>query len=382
MGTFPLALSVHHFIDSVGADAGFAAIIGLAILILLYFAQARETATLRDHAYEAADRIQQLEGRVAQLTRGTSTEPPAEAAPAAQPARAPAPVSTPAPARAPANDPVPRPAPVAPAGVGAPALAAATRLIPTAAPAGAVALAPEAPGDSATVQSEPPITARDERSTPRPATVAGAANGASREQSRAAGATAAPPPRVQVRPGGSPPARRPSPPPRPRQPGGEGPNRLLIGGLVVAAIVAVVVLLVILTSGGSGSTKTHTTSNTNAQSSRRAHKTVVNPSTVTVAVLNGTSTPGLAGSIATKLSDMGYKQGTVATASDQTATTTTVAYLPGFRRDALSVATSLKVGAGSVQPIQQAAQAVACPPPAACPANVVVTVGSDLASTQ
>jgi hypothetical protein len=145
--------------------------------------------------------------------------------------------------------------------------------------------------------------------------------------------------------------------------------------------VAVVVLLVILTSGGSGSTKTHTSS-TNAQSSRRAHKTVVNPSTVTVAVLNGTSTPGLAGSIATKLSDKGYKQGTVATASDQTATTTTVAYLPGFRRDALSVATSLKVAAGSVQPIQQAAQAVACPPPAACPANVVVTVGSDLASTQ
>ena len=59
-----------------------------------------------------------------------------------------------------------------------------------------------------------------------------------------------------------------------------------------------------------------------------------------------------------------------------------MAYLPGFRRDAVSVATTLKVGAGSVQPIQSAAQAVACPPPAACPANVVVTVGSDLAATQ
>ena len=44
MASIPFALSVHHFINSVGADAGFAAIIGLAILVLLYFAQARETA--------------------------------------------------------------------------------------------------------------------------------------------------------------------------------------------------------------------------------------------------------------------------------------------------------------------------------------------------
>ena len=39
MPAIPFAFSVHHFITSVGADAGFAAIIGLAILVLLYFAQ-------------------------------------------------------------------------------------------------------------------------------------------------------------------------------------------------------------------------------------------------------------------------------------------------------------------------------------------------------
>ncbi|MBV8220940.1 MAG: hypothetical protein JO325_20955, partial [Solirubrobacterales bacterium] len=45
--TIPFALSVHHFISSVGADAGFAAFIAVALLVLLYFSQARETANLR-----------------------------------------------------------------------------------------------------------------------------------------------------------------------------------------------------------------------------------------------------------------------------------------------------------------------------------------------
>src|SRR5207248_10614007 len=99
MGPVPLAFSVHNFISSVGADAGFAAIIGLAVLVLLYFAHARETATLREQSYEWAQRVQQLEARVAQLSRGQSAPPPATAPPAAPPTRAtsaPAPAGTPA----------------------------------------------------------------------------------------------------------------------------------------------------------------------------------------------------------------------------------------------------------------------------------------------
>jgi hypothetical protein len=69
MANLPLALSVHHFVNSVGADAGFAAIIGLAILVLLYFAQARETANLREQAYEAGQRVAQLEARLTSLAR-------------------------------------------------------------------------------------------------------------------------------------------------------------------------------------------------------------------------------------------------------------------------------------------------------------------------
>src|SRR6059058_3175583 len=75
MAQLPYAFSVHHFINSVGADAGFAAIIGLAVLVLLYFAHARETASLREQSYEWAQRVQQLEARVAQLSRGQTGAP-------------------------------------------------------------------------------------------------------------------------------------------------------------------------------------------------------------------------------------------------------------------------------------------------------------------
>ncbi|HEY2737774.1 MAG TPA: hypothetical protein VGK45_05175, partial [Thermoanaerobaculia bacterium] len=67
-----------------GADAGFAAIIGLAILVFLYFAQARETSTLREQAAESFQHLEELEARIAQLSRsgsgtGAITSPPAPA---------------------------------------------------------------------------------------------------------------------------------------------------------------------------------------------------------------------------------------------------------------------------------------------------------------
>ncbi|HEX8976855.1 MAG TPA: hypothetical protein VF781_10110, partial [Solirubrobacteraceae bacterium] len=78
MAAIPYALSISHFTSSVGADAGFAAIVGLAILILLYFAQARETASLRDRFAEAAEQVRRLELQVAHLARP-------QAAPVARP---------------------------------------------------------------------------------------------------------------------------------------------------------------------------------------------------------------------------------------------------------------------------------------------------------
>jgi hypothetical protein len=107
---------------------------------------------------------------------------------------------------------------------------------------------------------------------------------------------------------------------------------------------------------------------------------VFKPSTVTVAVLNGTSTAGAAGRWATKLAAAGYKKGAVKNGYDQTRTTTVVAYLPGFKSDALHVAKSLSLGTGSVQAVDSPTQTIACPQSSSCSANVVVTVGADLAS--
>src|SRR5258708_4093135 len=124
MPSMQLALSVHNFISSVGADAGFAALIGLAILVLLYFAHARDTANLHEEAEDLAHRLLQAETRLAQLSR---QQPQAQAVPAVAPAprSQAAPSAVAAPIRASRAAAIPIPA--APAGLGAPAMAAATR---------------------------------------------------------------------------------------------------------------------------------------------------------------------------------------------------------------------------------------------------------------
>jgi hypothetical protein len=152
----------------------------------------------------------------------------------------------------------------------------------------------------------------------------------------------------------------------------------LIGVLLLGAIVAV---LLIVTSGGGSSTHTAATKSTNAPTAAGT-KSAFQPASVTVAVLNGTNVSQLAHRVEQKLTRDGYKGGTAATAADQTHTTTVVGYVPGHQRDAAHVASSLGVATSAVQPVDQSARAVACPPPAPCGATVIVTVGSDLSSTQ
>jgi hypothetical protein len=394
------AFSVHHFISSVGADAGFAAIIGLAVLVLLYFAQARETATLRENSHEAAQRIMQLEGRLMQLGRQT-------AAPVA-PSPVPSPL-TGAAQRRPAAVAV---APFAPAGVAAPALSAATRLIPAdppmPAPMPAPAPTPAPPAEVPVPAQQPavpepirvpehaaaPAARRIPSATPapvgaaplpRPATAAAGANGSggygSVPRPAVRGATGTAPPRVQMDPGGAP-RRQPL-----LSPSDYGPERHSRSGRAFAALLTVLIVgaavavLLIVTSGGSKPTQTVPPRTTNAPGSHPPATTAFKPSTVTVTVLNGTGTAGLAHQVAQRLAAVGYKQGAPPTnAAEQTHTATVVAYMPGAanRRDAEQVASSLKLSANSVQPIDQGTQQIACAQSQPCTANVVVTVGADL----
>src|SRR3984885_452477 len=355
MPSIPFALSVHHFISSVGADAGFASLIGLALLVLLYFAHARETATLRSRADEAGLRVQELEMHLADLADQVAALP-AEISVRATGSRVAAasvggaqhPVGLPGAGYAP-------PPPAPPAGVAAPALAAATRLIPM-----------------------PELLVAE----PEPGTANGGANGASRVPVGASAGTVQRPIEVDeapARPGG------PRPPARPV------PKRSRAGRVILALVVAliaagVVVAAVVVLSNRS---KSHKPAKSSVVSGATNHRTnsrsvLVKPSDVTVSVLNGTDLNGLAKQVSDKLGAEGFVKGAVTNATNQTQTTSIVAYAaPANRADALAVAQYLKLSANTVQAVNASTKQVACTAsPQGCSSLVYVTVGSDLSTAQ
>lgn len=417
MNSLPLGLSIHHFVSSVGADAGFAALIAVAILVLLYFAQARETATLRTRADEAELRVQELEGQLAQVSEHVGAIPAEISVRAASP-RAAAAYAAARPAAAVAaaagvaalsrRDELP---PAAPAGMGAPSLAAATRLIPDpdaaiGQPQPLTALYGGAPPDLSTVGGPAPATAAggngsSHRPVAAPAVaraVSGPAVGPTRTApggrpgggvSRGPGIGGGRPSGTgQGRPGG--PTRPQAVPPRPQAaPPRPGPRRsrgrVALGALVAAlALAAVVVGVIVLTGGASKPSSSAKSSAARAAlGSHRAASslTAVQPSTVTVSVLNGTDMQGLASRVAQQLVTDGYHKGAITNFSDQTQTTSVVSYMTAAERaDALAVASSLKLARAAVRQIDPNTKAIACPPSQACTSAVVVTIGKDLAA--
>jgi LytR cell envelope-related transcriptional attenuator len=391
MAQVPFALSVHHFISSVGADVGFASLIGLALLVLLFFSQARETSTLRSRADEAGLRIQELESEVAELAEQLAALPAEISVRAASPRAAAAFGAAQPGAPVAAGVGASTLPPAAPAGVAAPALAAATRLIPDpvhplpeytpGASAGNGNGSPSRPVVAASaatmqrpVQAPPAGTARSAAPTPR---VGGGAGG---RPGRGPGAGQGRPPGAgQPRPGT--PSRPPGAPLRP--PSRRSKGRMVLGGVIAAvALAAIAVGVIVLTGGSKHSPTSAGKSSTNATlaSHRSTSATAVQPATVTVSVLNGTDMSGLAGDVSKRLQTVGYLKGSVTNASDQTHVSTIVAYVaPTDRRDALAVASALKLKKSSVQLVDPTTKATACPPAQACTSAVVVTVGTDLA---
>jgi hypothetical protein len=111
---------------------------------------------------------------------------------------------------------------------------------------------------------------------------------------------------------------------------------------------------------------------TSGDSSQQQPQEAVNPSTVTVSVLNGTTVPGLAAQIGDEIEAEGFQRGNVANALDQQRTASTVLYAEGADREAKLVAR--KLGINSVEPIDPDSQALAGN------ASVVVIVGADQTS--
>jgi hypothetical protein len=404
------ALSVSHEIEKIGSYAGFAAIIGLAVLALLYFSQAREVKRLREWAGRSPERAQELEARVveqAELARQAS-ERRVVAQP--QPKPAPAPVAaTPAPAAAPAPvlTPAGTPAPI-------PAMALAARAVQAAqaakaAPAEQPATVPATPaavpsGDGKAVPASPataPATVAGGAVPVAPARPAPETNGTPDEPP-----TAIPPPPPVARPVPEPvaarsaalraerpsatiPPRRPADPPRRGDDNGGGRGWGTVGVMLATlAVVAGGAFLLITQLGGDDSPKQPNTpgqvdtgATTQTSGSKTKSGKPVSRGDVVVAVLNGTTFTGLASDIAGRLESAGFKKGAVTNAGDQTHSATLIQFAPGFEKQARDIGKILKV-ADAVEKLDSSTKAIACPP-GECPTaqkpapDVVVTVGAD-----
>src|SRR3954451_20343004 len=89
MTALAAALSLQDKVEQYGAYAGVAAVFGLGILSLLYFAQAREVKRLREWAGRAPERRAELEARAIAAAEEKRAAP-APVAPAAASAPVPA----------------------------------------------------------------------------------------------------------------------------------------------------------------------------------------------------------------------------------------------------------------------------------------------------
>jgi len=386
-----LAFSVHDQVEKYGAYVGIACFFGLAILSLLYFAQAREIRRLRDWAGRMPER--DLEAAYAPRTPA-----PMPVAPRTDAAR-----RVPAPARVPVPRP-PQPAlandALKPEEAAALAFARAAGVAspphpPQGAPVPAPPLPAAAPLPVAGVAAIEGETGVEEIVTA--ARPVAASNGGGAIPGPSTPAARRPP--APLASGGAP--SLPLPPPRRSAPAAApAPRRAGTGrsiALVAVLGVVVVVLIVFLATrvlGGGSSNVPNTVSNkpaatatatpAGAKSTAAKHKKKSTSSaksaeslrpTTTVEVLNATSTAQLAANFADKLSTAGYGADNVAPSNyGGTQQTSSVLYASGNEARARDVAKVL--GIGAVRPID----AQTSQKSGASGKEVVVVVGADKSS--
>lgn len=433
-GGLPLALHIPHVVEQAGSVAGFAAVIGLAVLSALYFSQARDLRRLREWAGRAPERA--AEGQPGAVVPGRVVAVPQQQQQPAKPVVGPAPApGNGAPADAPKADEKPaedataatngdaapsvttpdaegeeskdaKPADGTPAKPGMPAPASAAA---AAAGAGAKSVSAPGPGDAAKEGAAP-------ASTPgTPASGAPAAGGAAAGAAAAVGSASAPPkpgtPPAPGTPGAAPagpsgprtgaqpqrppgsvlPPRTGTLPPVRRLPtsnvGTGAPQGGILGTqpekkkrnplYVVLAIAGVLVLGAAAAIGvpaivnGTKDNDSPKTASKKTKTSAKKAATPVDPTKITVAVLNGTSIPGLAAQVADRVEAEGFTVGTISNASQTQANraNSVAMYSSGHRSDANTVARKLSIR--DVQRIDANSQGIAGD------ASVVVIVGSD-----
>jgi LytR cell envelope-related transcriptional attenuator len=135
---------------------------------------------------------------------------------------------------------------------------------------------------------------------------------------------------------------------------------------VAAGFVALLVLagaLTRLTAGDSGPVR--------AKQEDKPKRAAVKPGKVTVAVLNGTTVPGLAAAIREQIAASGFKKGMIDTFPDQQLTASVVQYSPGHAADARAVGRRLGISRRAPVSAESRARAGA--------ATVIVIAGADKA---
>jgi hypothetical protein len=143
------------------------------------------------------------------------------------------------------------------------------------------------------------------------------------------------------------------------------------GVLVLGAAAAIGVPKLVNGSNDNGSSSSANTASKSKTSTSKKPVTPTAPDKITVAVLNGTSIPGLAAQVGDRVDAEGFTLGTVSNASQtQGQRANSVAmYASGHRRDAQQVARKLNIR--EVSRIDSGSQQIAGD------ASVVVIVGTD-----
>jgi len=382
----------------VGAYAGYASIIGLAVMSLLYFAQAREVKRLREWAGRAPERDAELAQRVqADAQKRVVAQPMQPTTPAAQQAARQAAAAAALYAQVPAAPPPPAPLvgppgqlarPVAPGAV--PGTAGSVSAQPAAAGTPGTVAPASAPGSvpAITTTTPAPGSVPATTSTPPPAVTPGAVPAAM--TAAAAGAAAARSASAIGNGTGQETHESDAARPDPLPPvsdysdddGGDGfavgRTAAIVGGAVAAVLVAVVIMIALTKNDsapkpndfGQVTTPAAASSSGTATTAKATAPPALDRRATSVAVLNGTQQTGLARTVADEIEKARFTIGKIDTNADQTVPATTVSYRQGEQRAAATIAQLIGVDRSSVQPVDANTSAAA-------DADVVVIVGAD-----
>jgi hypothetical protein len=145
----------------------------------------------------------------------------------------------------------------------------------------------------------------------------------------------------------------------------------LVGLLVLGGTAAYGVTQLTGGDGGANSGNAPASNHNGLPEKPKRTGAAVTPGNVTVAVLNGTTVPGLAAALRDQIAAAGFKKGMINVFSDQQLAESVVQYAPGHEAEATAVGRT--VGIGQREPVTADSRALAGD------ATVIVIAGADKA---